>query len=167
MDLLFADSLHALPEQDDQFLFSTILKRGAAYVVYPSGNSLHHADSIAYEIAVIPDRYPTIQLQQTMDSANKQFRFFSGEISDDYGLKNLQLKFRVTHANGKQDSSGDVRVGFSGKLNAVFSYTWDMSHVALQPGDQLTYYFEVWDNDGVNGSKATRSADMTFLCADY
>src|SRR5262249_4564611 len=29
-------------------------------------------------------------------------------------------------------------------------------------GDQLTYFFEVWDNDGVNGSKSTKSSIMTY-----
>ena len=30
------------------------------------------------------------------------------------------------------------------------------------PGDEIEYYFEVWDNDGVVGSKSTRSQKMIF-----
>ena len=32
----------------------------------------------------------------------------------------------------------------------------------LNPGDNVSYYFEVWDNDGVNGSKSGRTPIMSF-----
>jgi hypothetical protein len=32
----------------------------------------------------------------------------------------------------------------------------------LNPGDNVTYFFEVWDNDGVNGSKFHSSQVMSF-----
>lgn len=35
-----------------------------------------------------------------------------------------------------------------------------MEALGLLPGDHISYYFEVWDNDGVNGSKSTRSTIM-------
>jgi hypothetical protein len=46
--------------------------------------------------------------------------------------------------------------------DAKFSQFWDINTLNLVPGDQLTYFFEVWDNDGVNGSKSTRSNVMTW-----
>src|SRR5690606_13052916 len=32
----------------------------------------------------------------------------------------------------------------------------------LKPGQQLEYYFEVWDNDGAGGPKVSRSAVKTY-----
>lgn len=30
-------------------------------------------------------------------------------------------------------------------------------------GDRITYYFEIWDNDGLHGAKSTRSLPMQFI----
>ena len=43
-----------------------------------------------------------------------------------------------------------------------FYHFWDMSELGVNAGDQIEYYFEIWDNDGVMGSKATRSQKMIF-----
>jgi hypothetical protein len=32
----------------------------------------------------------------------------------------------------------------------------------LLPGDKIEYYFEVWDNDGVTGSKSAKTQTMLF-----
>ncbi|MDL5048571.1 hypothetical protein QQ054_21385 [Oscillatoria amoena NRMC-F 0135] len=41
-----------------------------------------------------------------------------------------------------------------------------MDSLGLKPGEQLEYYLQVWDNDGVNGRKATRSAAYTLFVPD-
>jgi hypothetical protein len=40
----------------------------------------------------------------------------------------------------------------------LFSSLWDLSQADVKPGQQLEYYFEVSDNDGINGPKTTKSA---------
>lgn len=45
--------------------------------------------------------------------------------------------------------------------NEFFHY-WDASTLGVTPGDQLEYYFEVWDNDGVSGPKSARSQTQIF-----
>ena len=39
----------------------------------------------------------------------------------------------------------------------MFYFNTDLSCLVTTQGDEVTYYFEVWDNDGINGPKATRS----------
>jgi len=34
-----------------------------------------------------------------------------------------------------------------------FYYFWDLSRLGVTAGDEIEYYFEVWDNDGVHGAK--------------
>ena len=43
-----------------------------------------------------------------------------------------------------------------------FFYFMDMSTLLVGPGDVVEYYFEVSDNDGVTGSKTTRSESHIF-----
>ena len=40
---------------------------------------------------------------------------------------------------------------------AAFSYTFDVAQLKLKPGEELTYYFETLDNDGVRGAKSART----------
>ena len=46
----------------------------------------------------------------------------------------------------------------------LFSIFWDLAELGLEPGDAVEYYFEVWDNDGVNGSKSTKSEKQNLSC---
>ncbi|MBK9047449.1 MAG: hypothetical protein IPL74_12295 [Bacteroidetes bacterium] len=32
----------------------------------------------------------------------------------------------------------------------------------VEPGEEVEYYFEVWDNDGVSGPKSSRTQSMVF-----
>ena len=49
------------------------------------------------------------------------------------------------------------------KLNIEqFFYTVNFSDLNISPGDKLTYYFKVWDNDQINGSKFTKSALFSY-----
>src|SRR5690606_31008011 len=43
-----------------------------------------------------------------------------------------------------------------------FTYQWGLDSLQLKPGQYIEYYLEVWDNDGVNGHKSTKSTTYTF-----
>ncbi len=49
------------------------------------------------------------------------------------------------------------KIAISGDASQEFFFSTDMAHFATNPGDQVKYYFEVWDNDGINGCKSSRS----------
>ena len=161
----FGDSTYAAATQSgDEFDFTKRVKNDAAYTVFISGNELPRADSIAYSIVVVPDRYPSISVSQVNDSTNKKYLYFAGETSDDYGLKNLYFKYKIEKggSNPADDQYETVLLKFSSGKYSQFSHYWDLSNLNVEPGDNVTYFFEVWDNDGVNGSKFTRSQIMTF-----
>jgi len=43
-----------------------------------------------------------------------------------------------------------------------FNYSILTDSLGLKPGDRLYYYFAVWDNDGVNGTKMAKTSTMQF-----
>lgn len=165
ISIAFGDSVFTAKDQgSNEFAFSQKLKQDAPYTVFVSNENLPKADSISYSISVIPDRYPAIQVSQVNDSTNKKYFYFVGEVSDDYGLRNLQMKYKLKKA-GQEDLSENfvsVPVKIPAGKYAQFSHFWDLNTLNLSPGDQLMYFFEVWDNDGVNGSKSTHSSYMTY-----
>ncbi|MFI5135648.1 MAG: DUF4175 family protein, partial [Chitinophagales bacterium] len=161
----FGDSTSAaVTNSNDEFDFSKRVKQDLPYTVFVSGKQLPKADSIAYSITVVPDRYPAISVSQVNDSTNKKYLYFAGEASDDYGLKNLYFKYRIDKdgTESPDEKYESVPVQFTTGKYTQFSHYWDLNTINLQPGDHVTYFFEVWDNDGVNGSKFTRSQIMTF-----
>jgi hypothetical protein len=44
----------------------------------------------------------------------------------------------------------------------VFFHSWDLGGLGIQPGDVFSYFFEVWDNDGFNGSKSATTGEREY-----
>jgi len=126
-------------------------------------NDFHISDSIVYQVRIIPDAYPTISLEQEIDSLNDQL-FFSGIIKDDYRLNKLEFCYQVK----RQDSTITkvLNVSIEKSSQEHFFHHIDIDKLNLTLGDKLTYYFKVWDNDGVSGSKFTKSQLFTYNVLD-
>ncbi len=129
--------------------------------------SLFNSDSKAsetmrYKIAVTPDAYPSLQVQEFKDTVNGTQILVSGTAGDDYGLSRLLFHYSVTTQGGQSISNRSVPLRIVGKALSTFQHYFDVQTLRLQPGQRLSYWVEAWDNDAVHGPKAARSAVMTF-----
>ena len=169
IDMAFADSnYNAKESSEDQFSFNRKFKTDNPYKIVISGPNLPNGDSIRYNVTVIPDRYPSININALSDSTNKRIQYFVGEASDDYGLKNIDLKYLIKSEGTADDPKAafkNVPISFQQGKDAQFSYIMQIDSFHLNPGDEVNYYFEAWDNDGVNGSKSSRTQMMTYRMA--
>ncbi len=134
------------------------------YYLKTENEFMQSKDSIVYGVAVLQDQYPTIVVDEKVDSLSNQRIYFNGSLKDDYGLNRLTFNYRYL---GQSDSlktneqkANEILVSKTTQDN--FFHYWDMSDLGLVAGDEVEYYFEVWDNDGVNGSKSTKSYKKTF-----
>ncbi len=128
-----------------------------SYRIFISNRYVPNGDSVAYVIQVIPDLAPQIAVQEFKDSTNQKALFFAGDASDDYGLSSLTFNYQIKRAKTGQLPLQQVKINKKeGKLTD-YTYTWDISQLQLEPGDEITYYFEVFDNDAVNGAKSART----------
>lgn len=112
-------------------------------------------------VEVIPDLYPSIDVKRTIDSGNTRLVFFKGDVRDDYGISSLNFVTEVKDNAGKLTVKrslvqGGLRAGGS------FYHMLDINNMDLNAGETLFYYFEVYDNDGVNGPKRTASLRYEF-----
>jgi len=145
------------------FSYSRRMYSDDRYTIYVSNDRLRKADSISYMIGVKPDLYPSITVEEFRDSTDNKSLYFLGDASDDYGVKNINFVYEVK-GNAKQAGtrgSHPVEQDLN-KVATKYAYTWDLLELGLSPGAQLSYYFEVWDNDGVSGSKVSRSQVMAY-----
>ncbi|MBK7936150.1 MAG: DUF4175 domain-containing protein [Lewinellaceae bacterium] len=147
---------------DELFQFNRRALKDETYKVFLRNALLSGADSVAYTIAVIPDLHPQISVEEFKDSANVKLSFFAGDASDDYGLQNLTFNYQVKKAKGGQMPMNTVKIEKPAGKQVQYEYTWDVRNLNLEPGDEVTYYFEIFDNDGVNGSKSARTGLMQY-----
>jgi hypothetical protein len=150
---------------DDQFFtLSKKIKNPDQYQIILENNKSKNKEKIAYRIDVVKDEYPQIQVNNFKDSILYKRVILGGAITDDYGISQLSLHFRIRDTNQKDVLSKSVDIGVIKNQNQQnFFYNWFLDSLKLKPGEQLEYYLQVWDNDGVNGRKSTRSANYTFL----
>ncbi|GAB4254493.1 MAG: ATPase [Vicingaceae bacterium] len=144
--------------------FSTqfLAKNSFSYqVVY--NNSYVKKKPIKHYVSVIKDQYPGIDVSVKIDSTNFKKYYFKGLIKDDYGFSKLVFHYNITN-----DSNQTKKVAFNDQIpintkatQDQFFYYWDLSTLNLTPGTKLYYYFEIWDNDAVNGSKSVKSEIKT------
>ena len=118
-------------------------------------------DSSKNEITVIKDGFPSVEVQEFKDSVADGVRYFSGQIGDDYGLKSLYFVYKVISENGNsKDQKMMVRPVSGTQLSFDFAVDFRRERVKLK--DRIEYYFVVSDNDGVKGSKSSRSQTYTY-----
>lgn len=165
--ILLRDSLHTVDRIDENaFSFSQRFLRSADYTVLGSNQYLKKGDSLRYTITVIPDLYPSIVVSGVEDSLNPKHLYFNGLIKDDHGFSSLVFKYRKLNSQHEEQELNDVLLNVSSdRTSEEFYHFWDLTQLGLLPGDALEYYFEIWDNDGVNGSKSTRSEKKTYRVA--
>ena len=116
-------------------------------------------DGISYYLNVIPDKYPSIALEQYKDSTLYNYLVLGGNIGDDYGISSLKVNYKVVR-EGQPAPNAYRNIALPVSPNQAiqsFYYQWQTDTLRLQPGDKIEYYVQVWDNDGVNGPKSAQT----------
>ena len=117
-------------------------------------NNWNATDPIPFTIEVVPDAYPDIQVQNFHEDFAKQ-TYYSGLIADDYGFTKLLYHFEI---DGKPNQSFVKNIPIDKKnIRTSFYYSIDIDTLTLYRGDEIKAYFEIFDNDGINGPKSRRS----------
>ncbi|XZF14464.1 DUF4175 family protein [Chitinophagaceae bacterium MMS25-I14] len=129
--------------------------------------SLHNkqtpvADSYQYHVQVIPDQYPVIQLQEIRDTVSGKQILLNGTAGDDYSITQVLFHYNISNDKGQQLLNKSIPLKIAPGALTTFQHYFDVQMLNLQPGQKLSYYIEAWDNDGVHGSKASRSEVMTY-----
>ncbi len=145
-------------KSEGSFEFKKGIYSNLPYVLYASSAELPLADSMHYHIEAIPDQYPTISVQFLEDSLTSDYRYFTGKADDDYGLKSLYLVYKIRNNAGIEGAEIKKSIKSVTGLFTSFDYLFTLDSFNLQDGDEIFYHFEVWDNDGIQGSKAAKTS---------
>ena len=147
-----------------QFILPYRAMQDANYSIRPINPQGIGYDSVSYQLKVIPDLSPSIKVTERPDSVNNKLLYFVGQLHDDHGFSKLSFTYKILgNATDEAQSTVVKLIPIEKKtMQSKFFYAWDVNEAKAKPGQQIAYYFEVFDNDGVNGPKASRYASKIF-----
>ncbi|OFX17378.1 MAG: hypothetical protein A2033_15200 [Bacteroidetes bacterium GWA2_31_9] len=156
LHILFNDSskFNANLASDNAFNYEKQILESSDYKIIASNNFFTNQIILKYFIKVIPDLYPSVKILSVQDSINKNLFYFKGLINDDYGFENLKFIYTITGQNKSLKHEIPINKTLSSQ---EFYYTFNFSDVNSAEAGNIEYYFEVSDNDRINGSKSTKS----------
>jgi len=158
--LLFGEDAFSVPLMEGSesvYRYEQQLEESKAYKIFLSNTFGTNRDPIV----LIPDEYPSIDLEIYRDTLRYDFIAFRGDLSDDYGISRATLYFR----NASVDDDGEYRrkeITVSREPNQRFFHQWDLDSLDRIPGTELSFFIRAWDNDGVNGTKSRKTATYTW-----
>ena len=146
----------------DNFSFSKRIIKDTRYTILVSNKEVDKGDSVSFTIAATPDNFPSINVEQIRDSAQKDFAIFLGAVGDDYGLSRLEFHYVIKDEKGNITEAKKQNLPLANKSVSDFNFQIDFSKYKLKSGDKMDYYFEVFDNDGVSGPKSSKSQSFVY-----
>ena len=137
----------------DNFHFSKIISKSFNYQISSSNKNLLDFEILQFSVNVISDEFPTISVISNIDSISRGAAQFAGQISDDYGLKKLQL---VYYDEADIQNKKTIDIPISADNIQTFFYQFPTG-ISLTEGKNYELFFQIFDNDAVNGSKKSTS----------
>lgn len=147
-------SVFPFSKSDNTFVLSKNITQNTDYQIITSNDKVKDYEKLNYQLSVIKDQFPTINVNSAPDSLKVDKNYVLGQISDDYGLSKLIV---VYYEKDKPHTSkrGVIAVKNANFDQFVFSFP---STLPVHQGVSYEYYFEVFDNDILHNFKSTKSS---------
>ena len=162
------DSVHFVTGQTESFIvkeantfsLTKSVRRPLNYQITTSNENLKNYEQLSYAIQVIKDEFPKIEVKTDMDSVSRGPIQFAGQLSDDYGLSKLELVYyNIDDVKNVKRQPVEIKKSSFEEFYYLFLPDGELD---LDVGKDYELYFEVFDNDGVNGSKSAKSKIFKF-----
>lgn len=152
------DTLELTNSESDYFEATKQIFNQTSYSLSTSNKHINNYETLAFQIEVIKDEYPELNIIMAVDSLDQQSLYFHGQASDDYGLSKLQLVYYPV------ENEADVRVepiSINSSNVAEFISAFP-NQLQLQEGVSYYLYFQVFDNDALSRFKSTKSTVYSY-----
>lgn len=132
-----------------------------------SPDGISNLSPITYRVENLPDASPSATLLapgSLVDLNDEMLIPLLVHITDDFGFNKLDLFYRLSDSRFGEISETFSKSSIS--LTSPFQLDQDVAHdwavsasteLDPVPGDIIDYYLEIWDNDGVTGSKPAQT----------
>ena len=145
---------YSFTKQDNIFSLSKSILQNVDYQILTSNNKVQNYEKLNYQISVIKDQFPTINVNNLPDSLKVNKNFVLGQVSDDYGLSKLQI---VYYPKNTPNSAKKALISIKRDVYDQFVFSFP-SNLPVEEGVSYEYYFEIFDNDALHNFKSTKSS---------
>ncbi len=149
----------------DELAGTMIIHNEASYrILLESSNGVRNLDPITYSIAPLYDRPPSIDLISPASQADMDFELLvplTIRVQDDFGFSRFTLSWRHSESRFGDTMDSFQEIELPLPTAPEIQYLWDLDATTgldIVPGDIISYFVSIWDNDGYNGPKKSSSA---------
>ena len=143
------------------FETSFTMKKNGSYNIDLIDFLKNKSQKISKSITVIPDKFPEIKIVKPgKDTLITQNMLLPLEIfaADDFGLMDLSLHYYV---NYETETTVEIRERINGNVLDL-DYVFDLNDIFLIPGDNITYWLEIYDNSPQKQKASSRKYNARF-----
>ncbi|MGS2762673.1 DUF4175 family protein [Sinomicrobium sp. M5D2P9] len=133
--------------------------RDTSYEIRTGNKDLPDYESLGFDISVVKDEYPEIEVKEIRDSTKSSGVHFAGQVSDDHGFYGLEMKY---YPENKEDELEKRKISVNGSSNVDRFTDAFPGNLPLEEGSNYVIYFEVRDNDALRGGKIAKSRMFTY-----
>lgn len=164
LSFILPTKTNEITAEKDIYKVSYVARTSFQYAIVNRNKYCASRDTLKHALNVIPDQYPEIVVESQADSVLPDRIYFKGNIKDDYGFSKARFVYsKYDDENHALETAKTVDIPINHQQNVQdFYYYFDAGILQLDPGYRVDYYFEVFDNDGVNGAKSSRTSAQTF-----
>ncbi len=120
-----------------------------------------------FNIKVIPDLFPSINIKYLQDSAVLSKYYYYGKIQDDYGFSNLFFNYKIVNKDepdSKSNKFKKIPIPFNHSLiSQQFYFSYDFKDLNISADQTVYYFFSVYDNDILHHYKETKTGQYSFF----
>lgn len=143
---------------NNKFTHTEYIKSALNYKIKSSNKHIKDFENLQFSVDVLKDEYPLIEVVSNIDSITRGNAQFAGKISDDYGLHKLELVYYdVAFPDDKKTYIIPI------KKNNFQNFFYNFPNgLDIKKGINYEFYFQVFDNDAINGKKKTNSNTFNY-----
>ncbi|MGB0981615.1 MAG: hypothetical protein ACPGUH_05895 [Winogradskyella sp.] len=128
------------------------------YSITTSNESLKDYENLAFNIKVVKDTYPELNIKIKKDSLDQQSLYIFGQATDDYGLSQLNLVYYPENEVTKKVKV-PIKIASSNFTEFISAFP---NQLNIKDGISYQLYFEVFDNDVIHKYKRTKSSVFSY-----
>lgn len=158
LSFIATDSIRYFLKTDQVFTLDSTVTKSFNYAIATSNSAISDYETLSYRLKVIADDFPDIAVKMKRDTVSNEHLFFKGKVSDDHGLTSLRLVYYPSNAE-KEKKFVKIPIQNSAFDSFLFAFP---NQLDLKPGITYNLFFQVFDNDEVNGFKSKKSTIFSY-----
>ena len=137
---------------EGMFVFNRYIFDNTNYQIFISNSNMVNGDTTFYNLKVIKDSHPTIDIELN----DKNENVILGFVTDDYGFSSLAFVCE----DGFEKKTDTIKINIDSRAQSFVYVVDDIINSFNKLDEALKCYFVICDNDVINNLKCTESEQM-------